>query len=56
MIVAIISSEANLKNRARYQEIARRLSLARGVSEPEARSLVEGRQGHRLDRRRAARH
>ena len=39
MIVAIISSEANLKNRARYQEIARRLSLARGVSEPEARAL-----------------
>src|SRR4030095_3421738 len=39
MIVAIISSEVNLKNRARYQDIARRLSLARGVSEPEARSL-----------------
>src|SRR4030095_7416577 len=39
MIVAIISSEANLKNRARYQEIARRLSIARGVSEAEARAL-----------------
>src|SRR5262245_58325126 len=30
MIVAVISSELNLKNRARYQDIARRLSLARG--------------------------
>lgn len=39
MIVAIISSEANLKNRARYQEIARKLSIARGVSEAEARAL-----------------
>src|ERR1051325_691362 len=39
MIVAIISSEANLKNRARYQEIARKLSIARGVSETEARAL-----------------
>src|SRR5204863_6039565 len=39
MIVAIISSEANLKNRARYQEIARRLSIARGVTEAEARAL-----------------
>jgi hypothetical protein len=41
MIVAVISSEANLKNRARYQEIARRLAVARGVSEPEARSLAK---------------
>jgi hypothetical protein len=38
MIVAIISSEANLKNHA-VSDIARRLPLARGVSEPEARSL-----------------
>ena len=41
MIVAVISSEANLKNRARYQEIARRLALARGVSEPDARALAK---------------
>jgi hypothetical protein len=39
MIVAIISSEANLKNSARYREIARKLSIARGVSETEARAL-----------------
>ncbi len=41
MIVAVISSEANLKNRARYQEIARRLAFARGVSEPDARALAK---------------
>ena len=41
MIVAIISSEANIKNRARYQEIARRLSFARGTNEAEARALAK---------------
>ena len=41
MILAVISSEANIKNRARYQEIARKLNLARGVSETEARALAK---------------
>lgn len=41
MILAIISSEANIKNRARYKEIARRLALARGVSDTEARTLAK---------------
>ncbi len=44
MILALISSEANLKNRERYREISRRLALARGVNETEARALAkEGR-------------
>ena len=57
MIVAIISSEANLKNRARYQEIARRL-VARArhrASRRRGRSSKEGKVD-RLDRRRPARH
>jgi hypothetical protein len=41
MILALISSEANLKNRARYKEIARKLALARGVNETEARALAK---------------
>jgi hypothetical protein len=41
MILAFISSEANIKNRARYKEIARRLALARGVGETEARALAK---------------
>ncbi len=41
MILAFISSEANIKNRARYKEIARQLALARGVSETEARALAK---------------
>jgi hypothetical protein len=40
MILAVISSEANLKNRERYKEIARRLSMARGVDERTARALA----------------
>jgi hypothetical protein len=44
LILALISSEANLKNRQRYKEISRRLALARGVEESEARRLArEGR-------------
>jgi murein tripeptide amidase MpaA len=44
MILAAISSEANLRNRARYQEIARQLAIARGVDEPRARAFAkEGR-------------
>lgn len=41
MIMAVISSEANIKNRARYQEIARRLALTRGVDEAAARALAK---------------
>jgi hypothetical protein len=41
MIVAIISSEANIKNRARYQDVARQLAYARGVDEPQARALAK---------------
>jgi hypothetical protein len=41
MILALISSEPNLKNRARYKEIARRLAHARGVSPDEARALAK---------------
>lgn len=40
MILALISSEENLRNRERYREIARRLALARGVDETEARALA----------------
>ncbi|MEZ5286073.1 MAG: M14 family zinc carboxypeptidase [Vicinamibacterales bacterium] len=39
MIVAVISSEANIRDRARYQDIARRLALVRDVDEPTARQL-----------------
>lgn len=41
LILAIVSSEANIKNRARYKEIARRLALARGVGDVEARVLAK---------------
>jgi hypothetical protein len=41
MILALISSEANLKNRARYKEISRALAIARGVDEPKARALAK---------------
>ncbi len=41
MIVALISSEANLKNRERYREVARRLATARGTSDAEARALAK---------------
>ncbi|MDH4062948.1 MAG: M14 family metallopeptidase [Acidobacteriota bacterium] len=40
MILAVISSEANIGSRARYQDIARRLAIARGVDEPTARALA----------------
>jgi hypothetical protein len=41
LILAQISSEANIKNRARYKEIARQLALARGVDETKARALAK---------------
>jgi Zinc carboxypeptidase len=44
MLMAVISSEANIKNLARLKEIARRIADPRGLSEAEAAALVnEGR-------------
>ncbi len=40
MLVAVISSEANLAQLARYKDIARRLALVRGVSDEEAHDLA----------------
>src|ERR1700761_5346607 len=39
-LMAIITSPANLKNLAHYQEISRKLSLAEGVSDEQARQLA----------------
>ena len=41
MLLAIISSEANLRNRARYKEIARQLALAKGVDDARAHALAK---------------
>ncbi len=41
MKYAVISSEENLRNLERYKEIARKLSLARGVTHQEAEQLAE---------------
>ena len=41
LILALISSEANIKNRAQYKEIARRLALARGTGEAQARAMAK---------------
>jgi len=41
MLMAVISSEANLQNLARLKEIARRVADPRGVSESEMAALVE---------------
>ena len=41
MIMAVISSEANLKNKARYQEIARRLADPRGLSDAQVEALAK---------------
>ncbi len=38
--MAIISSPANIRNLDRYREIARKLALAEGVSEPQAHELA----------------
>jgi hypothetical protein len=40
MIMAIISSEQNLKNKARYQEIARKLADPRGLTQEQIDTLV----------------
>src|SRR5574342_352637 len=39
-LMAIITSPANLKKLSRYQEIARRLALAEGLSDEQARALA----------------
>ena len=41
MLLAIISSEANIRNRARYKAIARDLALTRGVDDAKARALAK---------------
>jgi hypothetical protein len=41
MIMAVISSEENLKNKSKYQEIARKLADPRGLSQSEIQNLVE---------------
>jgi hypothetical protein len=41
LILASISSEANIKNRARYKEIARQLATARGIESAKARALAK---------------
>jgi len=40
MLVAVISSEANLARLDRYKDIARKLARVRGVSDEEARDLA----------------
>ena len=40
MLVAVISSEANLRELARYKDIAQRLAHVRGLSEADARALA----------------
>ena len=40
MLMVIASSPANLKNLARYQEISRRLALAEGLTDEQARALA----------------
>jgi hypothetical protein len=41
MLLAFISSEENLRNRERYREINRRLALAEGLTDAEARAFAE---------------
>jgi hypothetical protein len=41
MLLAVISSEENLKRLDRYKEIARKLALAKGLSDDEARALAK---------------
>ncbi|MBA2635998.1 MAG: peptidase M14, partial [Sphingomonas sp.] len=40
MLLVLISSEENIRNRARYKEISRRLAHARGLNEEQARALA----------------
>ena len=52
---AIITSPENHKQLAQYKDINRRLALAEGLTDDQARQLAQRRQGGRLDRRRPAR-
>ncbi|MBW3631017.1 MAG: peptidase M14, partial [Gemmatimonadetes bacterium] len=40
MLLVLISSEDNIRNRARYKEISRRLAHAKGLNDEEARALA----------------
>ena len=55
MLVAVISSEANLRELARYKDIAHRLARVRGLSDAERARPGRRGQGDRLDRQRPAR-
>ena len=41
LIMAVISSEANLKNKAKYQDIAKRLADPRGLAEAQIEALAK---------------
>jgi hypothetical protein len=41
MIMAVISSETNLRNKAKYQDIARKLADPRGLSKTELEALIK---------------
>ena len=53
---AIITSPENHKRLAQLKDINRRLALADGLTDDQARQLASRGQGGRLDRRRPARH
>ena len=55
MLVALISSEANLAKADHYRDISKRLAYVRGVSPEAARRAGARGQGRRVDRQRAAR-
>lgn len=41
LLLAVISSEANIRDRERYRDIARRLALAEGLTDDQARALAK---------------
>ena len=53
--MAIVSSPENLQKLDRYKDISRRLALAEGLTDDQARALAARGQGRRLDRWRTAR-
>ena len=55
-LMAIVTSPQNHKRLARLKEISRRMALAEGLTDEQARLVATRRQSGRLDRRRAARH
>ena len=54
-LMAIITSPENHKKLERYKEISRKLALAEGLTDEQARALAKEGKAHRLDRRRPAR-